>query len=129
MCLVNDLLKMLKEECKELDKNEESATSKDLEKEFRDKSQEMLEKEYARIYTMEVTRRYKNMVKRFHLVVENKMDEARKVASELYNEGPSLRQSETCQSKHCLLFPIDIREDIDAVVECEKCRNSLHFIM
>ena len=126
MGLVNDLLKMLKEECRKFDEVEE--TPRDLEKEVRDKSQEMLEKEYARQYTMDGTKQFKNMVKRFPLVVENKMDKARQVASEYHNEEPSLRQSLTCQSKHCLLFPIDIRKGIDAEVECEKCGNSFHLL-
>ena len=34
----------------------------------------------------------------------------------------------TCASKYCLLFPVDAKFDNDVLIQCYKCKQSLHIL-
>ena len=120
MGLTNDNLNSIRKDAKELDDNENQERN----------DQEAIDKVYENLTTkqdleleyIENSREMKNMKNMLKLVSAGQLKEAEIAAKNNYkNKLKKQKQSRSiCNSTFCLLFPIDIQEGYDRIVECKN---------
>ena len=119
MGLCNDNLKFMRKEARELDqnKNQVETDQEKMDQLYGDiNSKQELELEY-----IENSREMRNMIGRYNLIVNGKIEEAKKKADMTYKvKAKKKSKRDVCPAAHCLLFPVDIQHGYDRVIECER---------